>query len=65
MMSAPKMPAAPALIPTENMDPIAQQAALLERKRQQAALGFRSTVLTSPGGLLSPPLTMTPALKGQ
>lgn len=65
MMSAPKMPAPPAPIPTENLDPIAQQAALQARKRQQAALGFQSTVLTGPGGLLSPPLTLTPTLKGQ
>jgi hypothetical protein len=49
---APKASAAPA---TETSDPAIAAANLRARKRQQAMLGYQSTVMSSPNGVMEAP----------
>ena len=60
--SAPAVQALPAT-PTEQ-DPAVQSAVNAERRRQAAALGRQSTILSGPAGAMAPATTATKTLLG-
>ena len=65
-LSSPKVPKAPAAVPSvQEQDPAVQSAMDRERRRQAAALGRRSTLLTGGSGLTSPATTTTKTLLGE
>jgi len=62
--STPEAPKATAAPPTETSDPAIAAANLAARKRQQAMLGFQSTIMTSPGGVMAAPQLQPKSLIG-
>lgn len=62
--SSPKLPPVQDPPKTLQYDPNIEASQLRERKAQQASLGFRSTILTSPGGVLGPASTSQKLLVG-
>ena len=69
ILSGPKLPAPPPLPPEAapaptQADPSVQRARDDERRRA-GATGRQSTILTSPGGLLTPATTTRKTLLGQ